>query len=834
MSNWDILHDMEEETKMSDFKPSGNLEPNFDQSIEFLQKWKPQGPWILTSLPVDSQQYSDNENVLRYTCTETFEKDELDKLKDWLQLRNGRCGIYFQVNSPIMLDEDGNPRKIRKKTLKTDIRSMDGFHLDIDPEAGKDLNAERKRAYDILMQPSGGIPKPTAVIFSGGGFQGFWKLAEPIVVNGDLGKCEKAEAYNIQIRETLGGDECHNIDRIMRLPGCINVPSTKKIQKGRSATLAELVYFDEDQVYGLEKFVPAQTVQRNDGSLHQNTVRISGNVERVTDLGGITTEEGTPIGLKASTIDLIQNGYDESQQAVNEARNLDRHYESRSEALFAVVCEMVKKRVPDEVIYSIITDPNYLISAHILEKRGGSEKSALRQIERAKDFVIRPELEELNSKHAVVLNHGGKCVIITERFDHSLGRTVLDKSRRQDIEDRYGNRDLVVAVDDNGRERREKLGKWWFEHPRRREYESIVMSPEKEIQGCYNLWKGFSYSPKMGDCSKFLDHVKINLCNNNTKHYDYLMNWLARMIQKPASQGEVAVVLQGEQGTGKTFFVDTIGKLLGRHYLIVSDPEHLLGRFNEHLQDSILVFSDEAFFAGNPKHQSVLKSLITGNNLVVEAKYERTRTAKNYVHLILASNSEHVVPADLDERRFFCLKVGNEQKQNPSYFQDILKQLEEGGYEALLYYLMKRDISKFIVQEVPQTDLLRSQKVITMNTENDWWYGILDDGINYGRGWSTNVPKEHLYNEYIAYCDQLKTRSKRKTKSEFKLFLEKVCPPNFPELGRLRQSNGHVRSYKFPSLNECREYYDETFHGPYPWNEAVGSICEDLTPSEPF
>ena len=45
------------------------------------------------------------------------------------------------------------------------------------------------------------------------------------------------------------------------------------------------------------------------------------------------------------------------------------------------------------------------------------------------------------------------------------------------------------------------------------------------------------------------------------------MSWMARAIQQPWRPGEVAVVLRGEKGTGKTFFADHLGELFGEHYV---------------------------------------------------------------------------------------------------------------------------------------------------------------------------------------------------------------------------------------------------------------------------
>ena len=43
--------------------------------------------------------------------------------------------------------------------------------------------------------------------------------AEPIPIDGVLAAAEDAARYNKQLELIYGADNCHNIDRILRLPG---------------------------------------------------------------------------------------------------------------------------------------------------------------------------------------------------------------------------------------------------------------------------------------------------------------------------------------------------------------------------------------------------------------------------------------------------------------------------------------------------------------------------------------------------------------------------------------------------------------------------------------
>ena len=80
----------------------------------------------------------------------------------------------------------------------------------------------------------------------------------------------------------------------------------------------------------------------------------------------------------------------------------------------------------------------------------------------------------------------------------------------------------------------------------------------------------------------------------------------------------MAIVLRGERGTGKGAFAQTIGKLLGQHFLHLTSPDVLTGRFNSILRDKVFVYADESFWAGDKMAEARLKTLITEDRIIVE------------------------------------------------------------------------------------------------------------------------------------------------------------------------------------------------------------------------
>lgn len=210
------------------------MRPDYTVAMQFLERFHPSRLWILTAIHPNRPG----------TLTKTFSLETAPACLAWSRKHGRTCNLYFSVGEPT--------EPLNEKASRSEIKAVHWLHVDLDPRAGEDLVEERTRILALLWDPPG-LPKPTVIVFSGGGYQGFWQLEEPIIVDGDLTTAEDAARYNRQIELQLGGDNCHDISRIMRLPGTVNRPDERKRKKGRVEVVAELVEWHEDRIYSISE-----------------------------------------------------------------------------------------------------------------------------------------------------------------------------------------------------------------------------------------------------------------------------------------------------------------------------------------------------------------------------------------------------------------------------------------------------------------------------------------------------------------------------------------------------------------------------------------------------
>ena len=786
-------------------------------SIDFMKQWKPEGPWHLVAF---------HENRGSQDAG-TFGPDTVNEMAAWIDAQaKAHRGVYFHTNTV------NKPAK--GKALKTDVCSIDWLHVDIDPRDGKPMREEQSRILKALQEENGDMPPASVIIFSGGGYQAFWRLAEPIVVNGDTTKIEDAELYSVMISGLfIGADKCHNADRVMRLPGTINWPSEKKRVRGQEPIMAQLVREEWERIYPIDKFNKAQIAKGATltGSRNQVQVEISGNLPRIscTDLD----EHPTLSKINARAKVAIVQGTDPDQPLTGD--------NSRSEWCWFIVCEMVRAGVDDDTMAAVLLDKDLAVSEHVYAQGNAAavDRYVRRQIQRARENAIDPMLERMNGSYAVIESVGGKLRIAREMFDPAKERFEVEFHQKDGFLTMWSNKFVEIMgpakpPSNTPTVTQVPVGKWWMSHPHRREYRSVVFFPNREFPDSMNLWRGFAVEARAGDCSLFLAHIKNVLCKGNQQHYQYLVKWMANAVQNPHLPGQVAVVLRGGQGTGKGTFGNAFGKLFGTHYKYVSNPKHVTGQFNAVLTDCVFLFADECFAANDKVAESALKALITEPFIRTEQKGVDNMEGRNCTHLCMATNSEWAISADLDDRRFFVLEVDDAQQTNAAYFTALNEQLTNGGYEALMHYLLHMDLSGFNVRNCPKTAELRRQQEQSLGPIDSFILSLLEESqlLPTHSGWRTTVLKEALVDRFNYEFRNFPKGANRALGIALSRFGVRSSETNTTETwidsrGQKRVSGKRAKIWVFPQIDEMRMLWDKA--GTRDWPDSV----TDTNPIDP-
>jgi hypothetical protein len=438
---------------------------------------------------------------------------------------------------------------------------------------------------------------------------------------------------------------------------------------------------------------------------------------------------------------------------------------------------------------------------------------------------IKPEknlspFEKLNSEYAFVIAGGGSHILWETKDYHN-------KYRLEHLSLPAFHQKLAAQTMNIGENKFKPMTELWMKSEHRRSYDGICFAPGEEVNHkYYNLWKGFAVEPttegnklaKKG-LAIFLDHVFENVCESKTELYDWLMGYFAHLVQCPGEKPLVGLVFRGGKGVGKNALVDTIGHLLGSHYLLTSNRRYLIGNFNGHLENCLLFALDEAFWSGDKQAEGTLKDLITGRNHVIEHKGKEPYIVKNCTRVAVLGNEEWLVPASQDERRFAVFDVGDKRKQDTDYFTAMRHGLEGGGYGLLLGHLYGINLFENIVNQAPRTRALLDQKISSLNPVHQWWLECLQKGTIVGcaftEDWPSEIERDRFLSAYRFYSRDRNIRSRIPGHYNFGKSIRE-CLPNVGYF-RKRHEGERIWFYKLPGLDETRKHWEEFVGQPGEW-----------------
>ena len=467
------------------------------------------------------------------------------------------------------------------------------------------------------------------------------------------------------------------------------------------------------------------------------------------------------------------------------------------------------------------------------------------------DFVpnfdeINRVIGEMNLKHF--------CVFVGSSYVIAYKKPIGDGSdyeliymKEKEFYLKYKNRLIQTGLTTH-KEPKPKFSSYadlWLQSPYRLNYNNVVFKPTSQVfEKEFNLWRGFNVDlDKLADadpgaCPKFLEFVLEIICSGSERLFDYVLDWCADAVQNPENKQGVALVLKSEvNGTGKTFFCDCFGRLFGKHYMLASKADHILGKFTGHLEYNIILGAEEAVFVKNVKAKNELKDMITSETKNIERKRIDIELSKpNYTHIIFMGNETHIVNADMTDRRFQVIEVSAAKAKNRAYFDGIvLKAWKNGERESFLKLLQTRDIKNLNLEDsrIINKETLE-QRFLSLPDFEKWLNGILNDGgviylreddfghkitefAEFKTSSYTDIDSEIIYNDYISFCGKIKTKTIR-TKQEISRMIKKIIP-GFESMPRQSKYGKKMTPWRIPQLIESRKAWENYYGFKFNWTD---------------
>jgi uncharacterized protein DUF5906 len=316
------------------------------------------------------------------------------------------------------------------------------------------------------------------------------------------------------------------------------------------------------------------------------------------------------------------------------------------------------------------------------------------------------DMKSLDSRFAQLEAPGQPCVIIHRSDAHPIADSDLKKRLSGEV--------VVSGVDDKGHVKYIDASKFWTGNAHKRIYKRIVFTNQNVDEETYNLFTSFGVKPKKGKCERILAHIKEVICAGNDKNTTALIHLLAWQIQNIGKPSRVIVMLKSrEHQIGKgTLVQDILTVIYGNAGYTTSNLDQILGRFNDTIRGKAYIYLDEALFSGDRKAADALKSLATSASIGVETKGVPTVQLPIGVNLFLTTNHEDAAYIEEEDARYWILEVSPHRYKDTKYFDELYAEIENGGREAFMDYLLNLDVSGFLpARDVPKDNAAKDAMI---------------------------------------------------------------------------------------------------------------------------
>ncbi len=193
-----------------------------------------------------------------------------------------------------------------------------------------------------------------------------------------------------------------------------------------------------------------------------------------------------------------------------------------------------------------------------------------------------------------------------------------------------------------------------------------------------------------------------------------MLNWLAWIVQNPGKLLKWAMVFQGVEGDGKSFFGFLLRAVMGTTNVKMMNASIIESNFTGWAVGQCVVVIEEPRLHGQNKYDVInrIKPLITNAVIEVHPKGKDPYNVVNTSNYFLPTNFRDALPINDNDRRYCVLFSRWQSRQalikfnleNPDYYSDLYRAIEECA-PALRKWLCDHEIdSDFMIGgDAPRT-----------------------------------------------------------------------------------------------------------------------------------
>lgn len=371
------------------------------------------------------------------------------------------------------------------------------------------------------------------------------------------------------------------------------------------------------------------------------------------------------------------------------------------------------------------------------------------------------------------------------------------------------------------------IGRVWMHSKYRNTVLGTVVDPREEpdqdayTKARFNLFPGFRRGFSRADVAGFVAwnllmpimvHLRFVVCGSD-EELGQLLAWMAHLVQYPHVKTELAQVLQGAQGLGKSTVFKYLVYAMGNWASTVTRMSELAGQWTNLVHGKGLVLVDDADMNSLPAQDIAnLRTMITADIERVRVMNKDPTTQESFVNFAICGNPEHMINDEGEMRRFSMHEVKLQPllespmlryrfsddiaKRKELYFKWVHSSMTARqclGLKTLMNFLYRYPLEGYERSARPKNEILALQRYHSMNPMKKWWVSqLLDPDSTDGCFGQRDVTIQSLFSRFQQTLDGPKSRFS-------KYYFSRTILPLVPNADA-------SKPFQMRSQTDCREW----------------------------
>lgn len=267
----------------------------------------------------------------------------------------------------------------------------------------------------------------------------------------------------------------------------------------------------------------------------------------------------------------------------------------------------------------------------------------------------------------------------------------------------------------------------WLDDANKRMYQTINFYPQNnpyhKLNGDEHILNTFTgYNPLLWETTydrnkrdkiihPFMEVGKGVL--GSADDFMVFIHLMSHLIKYPSRKMPYTAVIKGIEGEGKNVILSVFASIIGEeHYITTSNIDDILGTHAEGVYHRLLVNLNEMELGSTSKQTNRIKSAVSEDKIVLNAKHQRPETIDNFAFIVITSNESVPVKIDIiaDDRRYFVFQGNGKNKATykQKHWSALVKHFEKPVFIKAFYdYLMELDVDNYDFKKAKYDNSLR-------------------------------------------------------------------------------------------------------------------------------